>query len=161
MDYLFHSQRLSFRPYDERDIDALVSLYNDWQWADVNEAFAKDFLTQVIQKQYAYGAGVWATFLKENHIYIGHCGLKFMPDKQEWYLSFRFLKTYWRNEIPLEALSACIRWGFGQLQITEIVVDLEEQNQGAAKILLRAGFKVRFAYAENNQQLIRYSIFSN
>ncbi len=157
---MLSTKRLLLRPYTENDLPQLVTLYADWQWNDVDEAFAKHFFTEVIAKQYDIGGGVLATFLKENNTYIGHCGLKYVAEKGEWYLSFRFLKAFWRNSLPVEAIEACLKWGFNRLNINEIVVDLEQRNQGAAKTLEIVGFKFRHSFEENNEILMRYSVFS-
>jgi [ribosomal protein S5]-alanine N-acetyltransferase len=157
---MLQTERLLLRPYTLEDSTLLVQLYNDWNWNDVDDAFAKNFFTEVIQKQYELKGGVLATFLKENNRYIGHCGLKYVADKDEWYLSFRFLKAFWKHNIPSEAAEACLKWGFNRLNLREIVVDLEKRNVGAAKILENVGFKFRQQVEENGILLFRYSIFS-
>jgi RimJ/RimL family protein N-acetyltransferase len=157
---MLSTTRLLLRPYAENDIPHLIALYSDWKWENIDETFAKHFLTEVISKQYEIGGGVLAVFLKETDTYIGHCGLKYIAEKEEWYLSFRFLKAFWRNTIPDEAIEACLKWGFNRLNLNEIVVDLEEKNAGAAKILEKAGFDFRLTFEENGQRFLRYSIFS-
>lgn len=154
------SQRLTYRKYTQQDTALLLALYTDWRWEGVNEAFALYFLEEVIAKQYNHGGGLLAVFLKENETYIGHCGLKFVETQQEWYLSFRFLKKYWRDNLPLEAINTCVAFGFNRLNLTEIVVDLETRNQGASKLLEAAGFKYRHTFEQDNNSLSRYSIFT-
>ncbi len=157
---MLQSERLSLRPYTEKDTALLLQLYTDWHWDNVEEAFLHQFFKENIAKQYELGGGVLATFLQEGKVYIGHCGLKFMDNKDEWYLSFRFIKTFWRNQYPEEAIKVCLKWGFHRLNLQEIVVDLEEKNAGAAKMLLKVGFKLRYAFEENGEKLLRYSVFS-
>ncbi len=157
---MLQTERLLLRPYTLEDSPLLIQLYNDWNWEAVDDAFAKNFFTEVIQKQYELKGGVLATFLKENNTYIGHCGLKYIAAKEEWYLSFRFLKAFWKHNIPSEAIDVCLKWGFNRLNLNEIVVDLEERNVGAAKMLENIGFKFRQQITEDNITLFRYSIFS-
>ncbi len=157
---VLNTQRLYLRKYVPEDFPLLVQLYNDWKWRDVDDAFAKNFLVNVICKQYDKGGGVWATFLRENDNYIGHCGIKYLEIQQEWHLSFRFLKSCWRNNLPAKAIKTCTDYGFRSLNINEIVVDLDERNKAAAKMLRSIGFRHRISFEENGTWLLRYSIFS-
>ena len=157
---LLKTPRLYLRKYAPEDYPLLVDLYNDWKWNDVNDEFAREFLCNTIQKQYELGGGVFATFLQENDLYIGHCGVKCLQKHREWHLSFRFLKTYWKNNLPAEAIKACLTFGFLSLNLNEIIVDLEERNKAAAKMLQSVGFKHRISFEENGTKLLRHSIFS-
>jgi [ribosomal protein S5]-alanine N-acetyltransferase len=161
---MLRSERLVLRPYTDEDIPHLVTLYTDWKWEGVNTVFATTFLHEVIQKQYEFGGGVLATFLKgdttEFQQYIGHCGLKYIAEKHEWYLSFRFIKAYWRENYPSEAIETCLKWGFNSLNINEIVLDLTENNRAVIKTITKAGFKFRCNFEENGVIIERYSIFS-
>ena len=157
---LLKTPRLYLRRYIDDDYPLLVKLYTDWNWKSINEEFAREFLTNTIQKQYAHGGGLFATFLLENDHYIGHCGIKYMEQQSEWHLSFRFLKSFWKNNLPAEAIRTCIEFGFSRLNIKEIVVDLDDRNKAAAKVLQNLGFRHRIIYEENGTTLQRYSIFS-
>jgi RimJ/RimL family protein N-acetyltransferase len=70
--FLLKTPRLYLRKYISEDYPLLIQLYTNWKWEGIDEAFAKQFLETVIQKQYEKGGGVFATFLKENDVYIGH-----------------------------------------------------------------------------------------
>lgn len=157
---MLKSKRLHFRRYLMLDIPFLQQLYQDWNWQDTSEKFIKDFLQNNILRQYEFGGGLLAVFLNDGNTYIGHCGFKYLKEKDEWYLSFRFLKKYWREDIPAEAIATCISWGFNRLNLKEIVVDLEQRNQGAAKALEKAGFRHRYEFEEKGEALVRYSVFN-
>lgn len=157
---MLKSKRLYFRPYQISDISLLRQLYQDWKWEDTSEEFLRNFLQNTIFPQYEIGGGLLAVFLNDPDAYIGHCGLKYNQYKEEWYLSFRFLKKYWREDLPTEAITTCVSWGFNRLNLKELVVDLEERNQGAAKTLEKSGFRYRYTFHENEADLVRYSIFS-
>lgn len=157
---MLKSKRLYFRLYSLDDFSLLQQLYQDWKWKDNSEDFVKVFLQNKILPQYELGGGLLATFLSEGNFYIGHCGLKYIKEKEEWYLSFRFLKKFWREDLPAEAISTCIDWGFNRLNLKEIVVDLEEKNFGAAKTLEKVGLRYRYIFEEDGAKLVRYSIFN-
>jgi RimJ/RimL family protein N-acetyltransferase len=157
---ILQTQRLFLRKYRPEDHPLLLQLYVDWNWKNVDAVFAEGFLKNVIMKQYETGGGVVAVFQKENDLYMGHCGIKYLETQQEWHLSFRFLKSCWRENYPAEALKACIEHGFHSLNLNEIIVDLEERNKAAAKLLQSLGFRHRINFEENGSTLLRYSIFS-
>ncbi len=157
---MLYSNRLYLRPYTKEDYPLLVSLFENWKWENVDEMFVANYFEKNLQPHYDKNAGMLATFLKENDVYIGHCGIKWQEQKEEWYLSFRFLKPFWRNELHIEALTTCLHWAFKHLNINEIVLDLEENSRGAAKVIEKIGFRERFIFEENGEMLVRYSIFS-
>ena len=158
--FLLKTPRLYLRKYISEDYPLLIQLYTNWKWEGVDEEFAKQFLETVIQKQYEKGGGVFATFLRENDVYIGHCGLKYMDSSGEWHLSFRFLKSHWRNNFPAEAIKVCIEYGFNSLNVNEIIVDLQTKSKSAARTLISQGFRHRMTFEHAGETLQRYSIFS-
>ena len=154
---MFYSNNLFFRRYTFDDILLIKTLYQDWNWENIDGDFAEKHLKNLIFFQYEqYDAGVWAVFSKENENYVGHCGTKYHDE--EWHLSFRFLKSFWKNDAPVEAINACVSHDFKRLQINEIVVHLDKKSKGAAKMLLKSGMKHRFSIGEEQE---RYSIFRN
>lgn len=152
---MFYSKNYFFRRYTLEDVPLLVALYENWNWENVDDIFAENLLKNTIFEQYeAYNVGLYAVFSKENEQYLGHCGVKFQ--KEEWHLSFRFLKPFWKNDAPVEVIQACTAHDFKRLRMNEIVIDLDYKSKGAAKILKKADFKHRIFFSENEE---RYSIF--
>jgi [ribosomal protein S5]-alanine N-acetyltransferase len=157
---MLYSKRLFFRQYTDADLIHLLALYTDWQWQNVDEAFVQHFLHHTIKKQYEIGGGVLAVFLKETDTYIGHCGIKYVAEKDEWFLSFRFIKAFWCEDLPAEAINTCVQWGFRTLCLKEIVLDIAEQHRAVIKTISKAGFKFRYTFKEYDMVLERYSVFS-
>lgn len=155
---MFYSNNLFFRRYTLNDILLIKTLYQNWNWENTDDNFAEKHLKNLIFFQYEqYDTGLWAIFLRENNNYVGHCGLKYIDE--EYHLSFRFLKSFWKNDAPAEAISACIKHDFSRLQINEIVIHLDKKSKGAAKMLLKTGMKHRFSINEGEEE--RYSIFKD
>jgi RimJ/RimL family protein N-acetyltransferase len=158
---MFYSTHYKYRRYTLEDVPLLITLYRDWQWENVEEDFVKKHLENLIFKQYDhYNGGVLAVFEKNTDEYVGHCGIKCAEKTDEWLLSFRFLKSFWKNDQPLEPINACVKHGFGQLGIKEIIIDLDNKSKGAAKMIEKVNFKHRVTFSENTQIIHRYSIFN-
>ena len=57
---------------------------------------AKQVLESVILPQYAlYNLGRWAVLVKPGLGFIGWCGLKYVPERNEIDLGYRFMKKFW------------------------------------------------------------------
>jgi [ribosomal protein S5]-alanine N-acetyltransferase len=152
---MFYSTNFFFRRYTIEDIPLLLALYENWNWENIDAIFVENHLKNLIFKQYeAHNAGVYAIFSKENEQYMGHCGVKFQ--EEEWHLSFRFLKSFWKNDAPVEVIKACIDYDFKRLKMNEIVIDLDFKSKAAGKMIMKAGFKHRLFFGENEE---RYSVF--
>ena len=152
---MFYSQNLIFRRYTLDDFLLIKKLYQDWNWENVDDDFAKKYLENVIFLQYEQEyAGLYAIFSKENMDYQGHCGVKYRDE--EWHLSFRFLKTFWKNDAPVEVITTSLKYVFSHLKPNEIVMHLDRKSKGASKMLLKSGLKHRFSMGEGEE---RYSVF--
>src|SRR5262245_40954939 len=60
-----------------------------------NVAEALEILRTRIFPQYARGIGRWACDLRDGGDFIGWCGLKYMPEENEYDLGYRFLQQHW------------------------------------------------------------------
>jgi RimJ/RimL family protein N-acetyltransferase len=151
---MFYSANFFYRRYTIEDVPFLMSLYENWNW-DIDHIFVENQIKTTIFEQYeTYNAGIYAIFSRENGEYIGHSGVNF--HKEEWHLYFRFLKSFWKNDAPVEVIKACVDYDFKRLKMNEIVIDLDYKSKGAGKMIMKAGFKHRISFGENDE---RYSIF--
>lgn len=101
---------------------------------------AKDILEQVILPQYTlYNHGRWAVHVKEGMQFIGWCGLKTRPERNEIDLGYRFLKTAWGKGYATEAAFACIQYGFEKLNLQRIVGRAMPENSSSLRVLEKCG----------------------
>lgn len=103
---------------------------------------AKEVLETVILPQYAlYNHGRWAVLAKPEMEFIGWCGLKNRPERQEVDLGYRFKKTSWGKGYATEAAFACIKYGFEKLNLPRIVGRAMPQNIASIKVLEKCGMQ--------------------
>ena len=101
---------------------------------------AKEVLEKTILPQYAlYNHGRWAVHLKSSMEFIGWCGLKTRPERNEIDLGYRFKKIFWGKGYATEAALACIKYGFEKLRLKEITSSAMPENKASIKVLENCG----------------------
>ncbi len=142
MNIIIETNRLvlrAFTPEDapliyELNLDPDVIRYTGDPIKDL--AQAKQVLEQTIIPQYAlYNHGRWAVHVKHNMEFIGWCGLKARPERNEIDLGYRFMKTAWGKGYATEAAFACIKYGFEKLNLERIVGRAMPKNTASLKVL--------------------------
>lgn len=128
MQVVIETKRLILRQFTEADADLIYQLnfdpdvtkYTLDPFRDIEHA--REVLEQVILPQYAvYNHGRWAVHLKPGMEFIGWCGLKFVAERKEIDLGYRFFKKNWGKGYATEAAYACIKFGFEKLDLREII----------------------------------------
>ena len=146
MNIILETSRLllrTFTPEDSRliyelNLDPEITRYTGDPVRDINHA--KEILEQVILPQYAlYNHGRWAVHIKDGLEFIGWCGLKNQPERNEIDLGYRFLKTAWSKGYATEAAFACIKYGFEKLNLQRIIGRAMPDNIGSLRVLEKCG----------------------
>ena len=105
-------------------------------------AHANEVLDQVILPQYAlYNHGRWAVHTKPGMEFIGWCGLKYRPERDEVDLGYRFIKSAWGKGYASEAAMASINYGFEKLGLRRIVGRAMPGNIASIKVLEKCGMR--------------------
>ena len=103
---------------------------------------AKEILEKVILPQYAlYNHGRWAVHLKLDLEFIGWCGLKYRPERNEVDLGYRFKRSAWNNGYATEAAYACLKYGFEKLNMGKITGRAIPENIGSCRVLEKIGMQ--------------------
>jgi len=142
MNIILETNRLVLRVFTPEDapliyglnLDPDVTRYTGDPIKDLEQA--KQVLEQTIIPQYAlYNHGRWAVHVKPGMEFIGWCGLKARPERNEIDLGYRFMKTAWGKGYATEAAFACIKYGFEKLNLERIVGRAMPQNTASLKVL--------------------------
>ena len=148
MNVIIEIDRLILRTFTEDDapllyelsLDPEVTRYTHDPMTDQEQA--KKVLDEVILPQYAlYNHGRWAVQLKPGLDFIGWCGLKCMPERNEIDLGYRFMKKFWGKGYATEAAFACIEYGFTRLDLQKIIGRALPGNLASIKVLEKCGMK--------------------
>lgn len=101
---------------------------------------ATQLLEQVIIPQYRlYRHGRWAVYNKAKNDFIGWCGLKFVSERREIDLGYRFMKNAWGKGYATESAFASIQYGFSKLNLERIVGRAVPENLASIKVMEKCG----------------------
>ncbi len=148
MNVIIETDRLLLRLFEPGDAallyelneDPEVTLYTGDPLRDLTHA--REVLEQVILPQYAlYHYGRWAVHLKPGLEFIGWCGLKYIPERDEVDLGYRFKKSAWGRGYATEAAYASIRYGFEKRGLRRIIGRAMPGNTASLKVLEKCGMK--------------------
>ena len=149
MKTIFESERLLFREFTEEDAPLILELnkhpevvkyVHEHPLTNLTEAL--DNITERILPQYhKHGYGRWAVETKNNHTFIGWCGLKYRPERDEIDLGYRFIPEYWGKAFATEAAKASIQFGFETLELPVIHAMAHIENTASIRVLEKCGMQ--------------------
>jgi [ribosomal protein S5]-alanine N-acetyltransferase len=148
MNIILETDRLLLRTFTGDDAQLIYELNEDpdvirYTGDPIRDiSHARQVLEQTILPQYALNNyGRWAVHIKENLRFIGWCGLKNRPERNETDLGYRFMKDSWGKGYATEAAFACLIYGFEKLGIPRIVGRAMPENRASLKVLEKCGMK--------------------
>ena len=146
MHIIFETPRLILRQFTEMDAALLLQLNSDPEVVKyvhelplVTEGQARDIIVNIIMPQYKNELGRWAMQKKDNMEFIGWCGLKYLPEKDEIDLGYRLLKKEWGKGFASEAAQHTLEYGFNKLNLPLITGKAHKENIASLKILEKLG----------------------
>lgn len=146
MNVVIETNRLLLRTFTINDAglvyelnkDPEVTRYTGDPVSDIKQA--EQVLEKTIIPQYVlYNHGRWAVHLKHGLEFIGWCGLKYRPERNEVDLGYRFKQSSWGKGYATEAAYACIQYGFGTLKLGRIFAAAMPGNTGSWLVLEKCG----------------------
>lgn len=148
MHVIIETERLILRRFESGEGQLIYTLNEDpevtrYTGDPVRDlAHANEVLDQVILPQYAlYNHGRWAVHTKPGMEFIGWCGLKYRPERDEVDLGYRFIKSAWGKGYASEAAMASINYGFEKLGLRRIVGRAMPGNIASLKVLEKCGMR--------------------
>jgi ribosomal-protein-alanine N-acetyltransferase len=148
LNMILQSERLLFREFSTEDAPLIYSLnihpevvkyVHELPVTDI--ASAEENLQRILSQYKEYGYGRWAVFTKDNNEFIGWCGLKYRPERNETDLGYRFIPAYWGKGFATEASKASIHYGFETLQLPQINAMAHIENLASLKVLEKVGMQ--------------------
>jgi RimJ/RimL family protein N-acetyltransferase len=146
MSILIKTKRLYLREFQLSDDKSMFNLNADWDVIKYTGDPPFDSIEQAhnfIMNYSEYrrsGFGRWAVIQKEDDEFIGWCGLK--RNEQELVdIGFRFFKKYWGQGFATESAKICLKYGFEQLDLKEIIGRAADENLASIHVLKKLGMK--------------------
>lgn len=164
---IFESDRLEFSEFDISDAPNFFDLNRDKEVMKYtgDKAFENIAEAEALIRNYdSYrksGYGRWTVRLKNTHEIIGWCGLKEHEDNTID-LGYRYHKKYWNLGYGSEAALACLKFGFKELHLPEIIGRTASENIASIKILEKIGMVFwKNAPCEGIENSVYYKIAKN
>jgi ribosomal-protein-alanine N-acetyltransferase len=145
MEIILETDRLQLREFNFLDaenffllnLDPEVLRYTgDVAFENIEEA--ETFLRNYAEYQ-TNGYGRLAVIDKNSGVFLGWCGLKFTPGKNETDIGFRFLQKHWNKGYATESAKACLDYGFSKLRLQNIIARAMTANKASVKVLEKIG----------------------
>jgi ribosomal-protein-alanine N-acetyltransferase len=140
--------RLSLRPYERTDAEALYAIFSDAQvarylsrpaWTDLAEA--RERIEQDITGMAAGEHLRFALERTEDGALLGDCCLfKLMKQSRRAELGYTLARTAWGHGYMNEALQALVELAFTTLDLNRLEADIDPRNAASERSLLRLGF---------------------
>lgn len=156
------TERLEFRKFSAGDAPGFFELNNDPEVtrftgdvAFADEAAAREFL--VGYDHYArHEFGRWSLYLKGTGRYVGFCGLKYSPEKDEVDLGFRIGREHWGQGLATEAGRAALELGFERFGLRKIVGRAMAGNLASHRVLEKLGMRRVGRFEDSGQVWWQY-----
>lgn len=146
--YIFESERLGFRRWQESDKEAFAAMNAD---AAVMKYFPNlltreesDLLLAKFEHHFVEkGYGIWAVDIKASRQFIGFIGLlevnMAVDFKKSTEIGWRLAQAYWKKGYAVEGAMACLNYAFNSLKMEEIYAFTSILNKPSETVMQRIG----------------------
>lgn len=164
MSVIVKTARLELRAFSLSDSEGFYLLNNDpvvikytgdEAFKDVEEA--REFIRKYDHYE-KWGFGRWSVYHIDTGAYLGFCGLKYSPEKQEVDLGFRFMQKYWNRGFATEAAQAALKVGFEKYGIKKMVGRAMMDNLASHRVLQKLGMEKMFEFEEDGEDWVQYEV---
>ena len=146
---IIETDRLQLREMTLSDMKALSSILQDEKvMYAYNGAFNDEetlaWMQKQLQRYKEYDFGLWGVFLKESDEMIGQCGITMQEynTTQVPEIGYLLAHRYWHNGYAVEAVTACLDYGFNTLHFNALYSIIRDTNIASQNVALRNGMTV-------------------
>lgn len=140
------TERLTLRPYEQRDRARLVELANNWRVAKNLSLMPFPYTEQVADEWLAKQPGFWDSrssyplVIALDGEQIGGIGLDVRAHGQ-WELGYWLGEPYWNRGYASEASQALTDFAFEKLHVERLVAGHYADNHPSGRVLTKLGFR--------------------
>jgi RimJ/RimL family protein N-acetyltransferase len=140
------TERLTLRPYEQRDRARLVTHANNWRVAKNLGLMPFPYTEQTADEWLSKQAGFWDSgssyplvIALEDEL-IGGIGLDVRAHGQ-WELGYWLGEAYWNRGYASEASAALVKFAFETLAVERLVAGHYVDNHPSGRVLTKLGFR--------------------
>ena len=145
---ILETEHLLFRPLTQDDLDDLTALYGDpevmrFLGGPRTKAEVQNALNGYIREYQIYGHSFFATILKEDQRFIGHCGLlrQEVVGQPEIELAYVLAPQYWQRGLALEGTQGLKDYGMQKLGFHRLISLIPPGNRASIHIAEKIGMR--------------------
>jgi 8-oxo-dGTP diphosphatase len=145
------TERLTLRPLQPNDAEALHRLVNDWEvtrtLAELPYPYPRELADEWIGttiRRIADGSAYHLAITGhegERETLVGVVGLTLDRPARGGRLGYWVGRAYWRHGVATEAAGRLTSWAFANLALDHIVAEVTEENEASSAVLRRIGFR--------------------
>lgn len=163
MSLILETERLNLREFALSDAQFLYELNSDPEviiytgdppFDSLEDA--RQFIREYDHYQ-KHGYGRWAVILKSDNRFLGWCGLKY-NELSKVDIGFRFFRKYWGIGYALESARACIKYGFEDLGLEEIIARTQTDNHRSIKLIKELNMRTYKSGYKESSNWVYYKI---
>lgn len=160
---MLETERLTLRPLDESDVDAIYAMRSD---ADVmrfirepqNRNESANWIELVSNRWQKERIGFCAMIEKSSGKFVGWCGLWQLKENGEIEVGYAVAKDFWGKGFASEAALAFLAYGFEELRLEKIVAVARPENAASRRVMEKIGMRYDYAGEFYERRLVHYSI---
>lgn len=146
--YLFTSERLGFRSWNENDLEKFATMNAD---SEVMRYFPKplsreesaEFLDRLFKHFERHGYCYFATELLETGEFLGFIGLAWQnydaPFPPATDIGWRLKKAAWGKAYATEGANRCLKFAFEELGLEEVISTCPAKNKRSERVMQKIG----------------------
>jgi [ribosomal protein S5]-alanine N-acetyltransferase len=140
--------RLRLRPVTKADVDELHALWSSpkvrkYLWDD--EVIAHQRTASTVDESLrlfaACGYGLWGARLHEREELVGFGGFWYFHNPPKLELLYGIAPEHWNGGLATEIAQALVRYGFEELDFSEVWTSTNAPNAASVKVLEKAGLR--------------------
>jgi 8-oxo-dGTP diphosphatase len=145
------TERLTLRPFEPRDAEALQRLINDWEVTRTLAAVPfpyrqEDAEAWIASTVETLAAGTQVHLAITGHegseeMLIGAVGLQIDRASRRGRLGYWVGRRFWGHGVATEAAGRMVSWGLANLELDQVAADVSTDNPASAAVLRRIGFR--------------------
>lgn len=162
---VLETEHLLFRPLTSSDLDNLVTLYSDpevmrFLGGPRSRDEVQKALNGYIREYQTYGHSFFATILKSDQSFIGHCGLlhQEVDERPEVELGYVLARAYWQHGLALEGIQALKEYGLQKLGFPRLISLIPPDNRASIHIAEKVGMQYERDVDQWGQHFRLYSV---
>ncbi len=143
------TSRLVLRPLTEADADAVYAISNEprvrrylWDDEPVSVEAVEGVISRSSESFAETGLGVFGVRRRGGDgRLIGYCGLLRVPGTAGVELFYALLPRWWGRGLATEAARACLRFGFEEIGLEQVVAGADSPNAASRRVISKLGME--------------------